>query len=107
MTDAATGVVSEIISAFTASGPSDTQMAVDPTNAEIRNTLPFADVDLDDEVEYQRLKRAEEKAFDARFRGASVILYSFFHSRFSKSCQTSLRRLTGIAPKRLNYRHHA
>ena len=66
MTDGATGVVPETIPASTASGPSDTQMAVDPTDAELRDTLPFAEVDLDDEAEYQRLKRAEEKALRAQ-----------------------------------------
>ena len=60
MIDKTTNVISKIISIFTISGFSDIQMIVDSIDAKFKNILFFVEIDLNDETEYQRLKRTEK-----------------------------------------------
>ena len=66
MIDETTNVIWKIIPAFTISRPSDIQMSVDSIDAKFKNTLLFVEINLNDETEYQRLKRAEKKTLRAQ-----------------------------------------
>ena len=66
MIDKTTNVISKIISIFTISGFSDIQMIVDSIDAKFKNILFFVEIDLNDETEYQRLKKIEKKILRAQ-----------------------------------------
>ena len=63
MIDETTNVISKIISIFTISKFSNIQMIVDSIDAKFRNILFFVEIDLNDEIEYQCLKRTEKKFY--------------------------------------------
>ena len=66
MIDETTNVISKIIPIFTVSRFSDIHMIVDSIDAKFKDILFFVEIDLDDETEYQRLKKTEKKFLRAQ-----------------------------------------